>query len=70
MIKFENPVTRRYFYINVHKDALGDMCIHIIRGGLYHVRHITLGYNCPDKINKEIERLTKRRIARGYVQVS
>lgn len=66
MLKFENPSNGRYYYIQVGTDILNDMCVTIIRGGKNYrvVRHF--GFNSFDKIQSEINRLTKIRVRRGY----
>lgn len=69
MLKFENHSNGRYYYILVKKDILNDWVLTIIRGGSHSrvVRHF--GYNCMEAINVEIERLTKRRLKRGYTLI-
>lgn len=69
MIKFENVNTLRYFYLITHKDLFDQWVLTIIRGGRHHrvVRHF--GFNCRTAIKKEIEKISKRRIQRGYTLV-
>lgn len=70
MIKFENQQNGRYYYLSVHKDLLNDWVLSVIRGGRHSrvVRHF--GYGCRMALQKELDRLSKRRIKRGYTLVS
>lgn len=66
MIKFENPLNGRYYYIILQKDMLEHDVLTIIRGGKRSrvVRHF--GFNSINKIQDEIQRLIKIRVKRGY----
>ena len=66
MIRFDNKSNGRFFYIQVGRDALNDMVLTVIRGGrgVSVVRHF--GFNCLSLLQKEIDKLTKRRLKRGY----
>ena len=70
MIKFENKENGRYYYLSINRDLLNEFVLTIARGGrnIHLVRH--LGYACIGTIHKEIERLSKRRLKRGYTLVS
>jgi hypothetical protein len=70
MIKFENPTNGRYYYLEINTDALNDLVLTIIRGGARSrvVRHF--GYNCQSDIEREIERICKVRLKRGYVKIN
>lgn len=66
MIKFENELNGRYYYLLMEKDFFNDFVLTIIRGGKYSrvVRHY--GYNCLSDIIREIKKITLIRIKRGY----
>lgn len=67
MIKFENPVNGRFYYLHVHTDLFNQLVLTVIRGGkdISITQHF--GFDCKDRIDKEIERITKLRLRRGYV---
>ncbi len=67
MIKFENPTNGRFYYLQTHHDLLGHLVLTVIRGGKgsRFVKHY--GYDCPEKIDKEIKRITKLRLNHGYL---
>jgi len=70
MLKYENPENGRYYYLAVYKDILDDYVLTVIRGG--HLRGVRsrvvrhFGYACRMALQKELDRLSKKRIARGY----
>jgi len=66
VIKFENPNNGRFYYLHVQKDLLGDVVLSSIRGGKFHRVERKIALNCEIEINKEIERITKIRLKRGY----
>lgn len=70
MIKFENKVNGRFYYMRVENDLFGHLTLHIIRGGNHSVRTQLVGYNSAEQIDKEIARLSKRRTQRGYTLIS
>lgn len=70
MLKFENPTNGRYYYIIKNKDMINDLAITVIRGGIHHNVTRRMGYNDPGQLEREVEKLVKRRIKRGYVLVS
>ena len=66
MIKFENKVNGRYYYLEHIKDLFNAHTLIIHRGGAnYHTR-INRAFDTLDKISAEINRLTKARLRRGY----
>lgn len=67
LIKFENPINGRYYYLTVANDLFNKYVLTITRGGVSArvVKH--LGFDCMEKIKNEIDRLTKRRLKRGYI---
>lgn len=70
MLKFENPNNGRYYYIFKERDLLNDLVLTVIRGGNNtHVRR-SIGFDCELAIHKEICRLSKKRIKRGYILVT
>ncbi len=70
MLKFENKTNGRFFYLSVNQDLLNDLVLTITRGGNHHrvIRHF--GFSNEESLKKEIERLSKRRIKRGYSLIS
>jgi len=70
MIKFENPENGRYYYLVKEKDILNELVLTVIRGGR-NVRVVRrMGFGCESLIQKEIERISKKRIKRGYILVT
>ncbi len=70
MLKFENKDNGRFYYIFVEQDAEGNSVIRIVRGGK-HVRVVrSLLYGSRDAVNKELVRISKKRIRRGYSLVT
>ena len=69
MIKFENKSNGRYYYLIKNMDIFSENTLTIIRGGYNSrvVRHF--GYNCSEIIEREIERISRIRIKRGYTLV-
>lgn len=69
MIKFENIQNKRYYYLIKNQDILNAWVLTIIRGGTQTrvVRHY--GYDCCETIDKEIVRISKIRLRRGYTIV-
>lgn len=67
MLKFENPVNGRYYYLDVQRD-LFDQCVLVIFRGGYHRTRIDRIFFADDcTLRTELLRRTKRRLARGYV---
>lgn len=69
MIKFENKTNGRFYYLVSNTDILNDLVLTVIRGGIHSrvVRHY--GFNNRIAIQKEIDRITRIRIRRGYTLV-
>lgn len=69
MIKFENKNNGRYYYLFINRDIFGEFVLTTIRGGLNVrvMRHF--GFNDLEKIHREIDRIKKRRLQRGYTLV-
>jgi hypothetical protein len=69
MIKFENKSNGRYYYLIINKDMFNEIVLTIIRGGNFNrvIRHY--GFNCKTTILKEISRISKLRMKRGYILV-
>lgn len=70
MIKFENKVNGRYFYLYIARDMFDDLVLTVIRGGAnarvqYNYRHGSLPV-----LEGEVARISKQRIKRGYTLVS
>lgn len=70
MICFENRENGRFYYMKVGRDALNDLVLTVIRGGLRSsvIRHF--GFNCKHTLQREIDKLAKRRLQRGYSLVT
>jgi len=66
MIKFENKSNGRFYYLKIESDMLNECILRIFFGGQNISRVRTVSYDSKDAIQKEIERLSKRRIKRGY----
>jgi hypothetical protein len=66
MLKFENIANGRYYYLLVEKDLLGDLILTIYYGGEGHhfIRKVFVGSSVG--LDREVARISKRRIARGY----
>lgn len=69
MIKFENPVNGRYYYMVVEKDMFNEMVLRVTRGGSSVRVSISIACSDEQSISNEIERLSKKRIKRGYILV-
>lgn len=69
MIKFENPNNGRFYYINIGTDMLNDMFINIVFGGRYVCRNRIISVSYRDSLFKEIIKISKRRIKRGYILI-
>ncbi len=67
MIKFENPINGRFYYLKVHTDLLNHKVLTIIRGGKNISVTIHKGFDCDIEIDKEIHRLCLLRLKRGYI---
>lgn len=70
MLKFENKENGRFFYIQSHTDLIDQYVLTITRGGaaITVIRH--LGFECNETRDREIRRITKRRLKRGYTLVA
>jgi len=66
MIKFENKNNGRFYYVYVSQDMLNDLVIRIVFGGVGVSRDRIIFCGNRKDIQKEIERITKRRLSRGY----
>ena len=66
MIKFENPTNGRFYYLDVQRDIFNDLVLTVIRGGRYTrvVKHF--GYNDPLAIQRQVDKISRQRLKRGY----
>lgn len=66
MLKFENSTNGRFFYLSIERDMLNERVLTIIRGGVNSrvIRRVVFG--CELAIQKEVSRLTVKRLKRGY----
>ena len=69
MLKFENKSNGRYYYIFVDKDMLDDIVLRIVYGGRYINRTRTILCSNRNLIQREIDRLSRKRLKRGYTLV-
>jgi len=67
MLKFENPHNGRYYYLMIERDLLNDFVLVIRRGGHHHHVICKHGFDSENDLQKEIKRLSLRRLAHGYV---
>jgi hypothetical protein len=70
MIKFENKSNGRFYYLSVKKDMLNDDILHINYGGLSASRYRTICFASLCNMQKEIARISKIRLQRGYSLVT
>lgn len=70
MIKFENPENGRFYYLNIHRDMLDDLVLSITFGGYNIVRTRVVMCDSRENLHKTIERISKKRLRRGYVLIS
>ena len=66
MLKFENKVNGRYYYLQKHIDMLGHFTLVVTRGGRAVNVIRRYGFDCEIALTKKIEILIKRRLQRGY----
>ena len=70
MIKFENKENGRFYYMKIEKDLFNDTVISIVRGG----RNVSVNklIFCIDEVSasKEVSRLSRVRLQRGYTLVN
>ena len=67
MLKFENPTNGRFYYIQINKDMLDDSVLCITFGGANVVRHRVHMRGDESLLHREVEKLSKKRIRRGYI---
>lgn len=70
MLKFENPSNGRYYYIYTERDLFNEMVLIVLRGGRNYRTIRRCWFSNGLAVRQEIERLTKRRLARGYVLIN
>jgi hypothetical protein len=72
MLKFENPINGRYYYLDVQKDLINEHILVVMRGSKLNNHHriirISVGH-CRASLRKEIDRLSKKRLKRGYLLI-
>ncbi len=69
MLKFENHINGRFYYLQIKRDMLNDLVINIIFGGRGVTRLRTIACDSRLILHKEIEKISKTRLRRGYVLV-
>lgn len=71
MLKFENQSNGRYYYLYVETDLFGDTVLGVIRGGKRNnIKPLRLLSGKEEAIQREITRITKIRLSRGYTLVN
>lgn len=70
MIKFENKENGRFYYMQIEKDLFNDIVICVIRGGA-NISVCRLIF-CDNELGakKEIDRLSRVRLQRGYTRIN
>jgi hypothetical protein len=66
MIKFKNKITGRYYYLLAQRDMFNGYVLTIVRGGCHTNVVKRMGFDSSLAIQNEIDRLSKRRLQRGY----
>ena len=66
MIKFENRTNDRFYYLSIEKDLLHNWVLRIYFGGIHVKRSRVIGFEDGHKMQKEIDRIAKKRLRRGY----
>ena len=66
MIKFENKTNDRFYYLLVEKDLLQHWVLRIHFGGANISRCRVIGFEDSNKMQREIDRLAKKRLSHGY----
>ena len=69
MLKFKNATNGRFYYIIIQRDNTSPYAINIVYGGKHVSRNRKLVFNSNLALIQEIQRLTKRRIRRGYALI-
>jgi hypothetical protein len=71
MIKFENKENGRYYYLSIERDLFDDYILCVLRGGRHHRRIVRQFVHVDNQaIQKEIQRLSRLRLQRGYTLVN
>jgi len=70
MIKFENATNGRFYYIHIEKDLLNDCILRINYGGVSVTRHRAIFCKDHNSLNRQIGRIIKKRLSRGYSLVT
>lgn len=69
MLKFEHP-NGRFYYIQYYRDMFDDVCVMVIRGG-YNQRVVrTISCGVDSELQATVNRITKKRLRRGYILLS
>ena len=69
MIKFENKLNGRFYYVEIKKDLFEDVVIHIRRGGRNALVERLIFCSDARAAREELRIIHKRRIERGYTLV-
>ena len=69
MIKLENKTNGRFYYLSLQRDLLDDLVLTITRGGARISLVRSKGFRDMALCTKEISRIIKRRLQRGYTLV-
>jgi hypothetical protein len=72
MLRFENPVNGRFYYIIEQSDMFHQYCLIIYRGGTKFACHSVCrrhGYESLEEKENALKKLIARRMSRGYILV-
>lgn len=69
MLKFENPINGRFYYIELTRDIFNDRVISIFFGGRGVSRNTLVYCRDGDESKKLLQKLIKRRYTRGYILI-
>lgn len=69
MLKFENKLNGRFYYIEIKKDLFGDLVINTIRGGRNISLQRIIFCDNAGSIRDKIREISQRRISRGYTLI-
>jgi hypothetical protein len=70
MIKFENKTNGRFYYMQITSDLLNECVLRIFYGGsrVTRIRVVACDDRCS--LQQIIEKISKRRLKRGYLLVT
>jgi len=66
MLKFENATNGRFYYIYIDRDIVNELVLRITYGGRNVSRTRTIFSGSHDNLRNEIDRISRKRLRRGY----